>query len=309
MTKYLKLIFSLLVFIVYNFNIDAQSLPKIELNEEWINEIKSLAPEKTHFPKSKTHKVLVFSLFTGFDHWVIPHTEAMLKTITEKAGGFDMTYTREVKYFDRKWLQQFDAIILNNNCSIGDKRNLFWDVFKNDPTMDSIQAMKKAAKFEKYLLQFVKRGGGIMSLHGAVTMQNKSKAFSDMLGGSFDYHPKQQNIDVKLVDPNHPLVQGFGGKGFSHIDEPYFFNNAYMSKNFRPLLYMESAKIEGNKYPDGDEKRYIAWIKKYGKGNILYSSPSHNAQSFSNPQLLQFYLDGLQFVVGDVICDKRPLGN
>lgn len=309
MTKYLKLIFSLLVFIVFIFNIDAQSLPKIELNEEWINEIKSLAPEKTHFPKSKTHKVLVFSLFTGFDHWVIPHTEAMLKTITEKAGGFDMTYTREVKYFDRKWLQQFDAIILNNNCSIGDKRNLFWDVFKNDPTMDSIQAMKKAAKFEKYLLQFVKRGGGIMSLHGAVTMQNKSKAFSDMLGGSFDFHPKQQNIDVKLVDPNHPLVQGFGGKGFSHIDEPYFFNNAYMSKNFRPLLYMESAKIEGNKYPDGDEKRYIAWIKKYGKGNILYSSPSHNAQSFSNPQLLQFYLDGLQFVVGDVICDTRPLGN
>jgi type 1 glutamine amidotransferase len=105
------------------------------------------------------------------------------------------------------------------------------------------------------------------------------------------------------------LVQGFNGKGFSHIDEPYFFNNAYMSKNFRPLLYMESANIEGNKYPGGDEKRYIAWIKKYGKGNIFYSSPAHNAQSFSNPQLLQFFLDGLQFVVGDVKCDTSPMGN
>jgi type 1 glutamine amidotransferase len=287
----------------------AQSLPKIELNDKWINEIKSLAPEKTHFPKSKTHKVLVFSLFTGFDHWVIPHTEAMLKTITDKVGGFEMTYSKDVKYFDKKMLQQFDAVILNNNCSIGDKRNLFWDVFKKDPNLDSAQAMKKAEKFEKYLLDYVKNGGGIMSLHGAVTMQNKSKAFSNMLGGSFDYHPKQQNIDVKLVDANHPLVQGFGGKGFSHIDEPYFFNNAYMSKNFRPLLYMENSKIEGNKYPDGDDKRYIAWIKKYGKGNIFYSSPAHNAQSFSNPQLLQFFLDGLQFVVGDVVCDANPLGN
>jgi type 1 glutamine amidotransferase len=82
-----------------------------------------------------------------------------------------------------------------------------------------------------------------------------------------------------------------------------------MSKNFRPLLYMESANIEGNKYPGGDEKRYIAWIKKYGKGNIFYSSPAHNAQSFSNPQLLQFFLDGLQFVVGDVKCDTSPMGN
>jgi type 1 glutamine amidotransferase len=82
-----------------------------------------------------------------------------------------------------------------------------------------------------------------------------------------------------------------------------------MSKNFRPLLYMENSKIEGNKYPDGDDKRYIAWIKKYGKGNIFYSSPAHNSQSFSNPQLLQFFLDGLQFVVGDVKCDTSPMGN
>lgn len=307
--RFITQLFPSLLFIMCNQHTIAQSLPKIELNDKWINEIKSLAPEKTHFPKSKTHKVLVFSLFTGFDHWVIPHTEAMLKTITDKVGGFEMTYSKDVKYFDKKMLQQFDAVILNNNCSIGDKRNLFWDVFKKDPNLDSAQAMKKAEKFEKYLLDYVKNGGGMMSLHGAVTMQNKSKAFSNMLGGSFDYHPKQQNIDVKLVDANHPLVQGFGGKGFSHIDEPYFFNNAYMSKNFRPLLYMENSKIEGNKYPDGDDKRYIAWIKKYGKGNIFYSSPAHNAQSFSNPQLLQFFLDGLQFVVGDVVCDANPLGN
>ena len=53
----------------------------------------------------------------------------------------------------------------------------------------------------------------------------------------------------------------------------------------------------------------LAWIKKYGKGNIFYSSPAHNAQSFSNPQLLQFFLDGLQFVVGDVKCDTSPMGN
>ena len=154
--------FITLFFTFFLFNLSlpfakAQNLPKIELNDAWINEIKALAPAKKHFPSAKTHKVLVFSLFTGFDHWVIPHTEAMLKTITEKVGGFEMTYTRDIKYFDKNWLQQFDAIILNNNCSIGDKRNLFWDVFKNDPTLDSVQAMQKAAKFEKYLLLIAQR--------------------------------------------------------------------------------------------------------------------------------------------------------
>jgi hypothetical protein len=39
----------------------------------------------------------------------------------------------------------------------------------------------------------------------------------------------------------------------------------------------------------------------------MYASPSHNAQSFENPQLLQFFLDGMQYVVGDVKCDDSPL--
>lgn len=38
-------------------------------------------------------------------------------------------------------------------------------------------------------------------------------------------------------------------------------------------------------------------------------SPSHNAQSYENPDLLQFFLNGLQYVVGDVNCDEQPLGS
>jgi hypothetical protein len=40
----------------------------------------------------------------------------------------------------------------------------------------------------------------------------------------------------------------------------------------------------------------------------MYASPSHNAQSFENPDLLQFFLDGMQYVVGDVECDERAIG-
>ncbi|WP_332910548.1 hypothetical protein [Algoriphagus boritolerans] len=40
---------------------------------------------------------------------------------------------------------------------------------------------------------------------------------------------------------------------------------------------------------------------------MMYISPSHNAQSFENPDLLQFYLDGMQYVAGDVECDETPI--
>jgi type 1 glutamine amidotransferase len=147
-----------------------------------------------------------------------------------------------------------------------------------------------------------------MILHGAITVQNNSVKFSKMVGGSFDYHPKQQEMHLKEVNANHPLVQAFKGKGFTHVDEPYFFNNAYSDYNFRPLLYIEADKLEGVKKEVSDNTIYVAWIKRHGKGRVFYSSPSHNAQSMDNPELLQFFLDGMQYVVGDLKCDDSPIG-
>ncbi|MFT7420631.1 MAG: type 1 glutamine amidotransferase [Arcticibacterium sp.] len=304
----MKKIVALFVLFFTSIGLEAQSLPALELNEAWLKEIKEKAPEQLSFPSSQKHKVLVFSLHTGFKHWVIPFAEATVKTIVDKVGGFDVTYTKDINLLNKKNLKQYDAVVLNNNCSIGDKRDMFWDVFKNDISLDSIAATKKAAKFEKGLLKYVKKGGGIMALHGAIVMQNKSPRFSEMMGGSFEYHPKQQKIEIKLVDATHPLVSAFEGKGFTHMDEPYIFDKAYTKKNFKPLLYLEASEIKGLRNPDGDAIRYVSWIKTYGKGRVFYSSPSHNAHSFSNPKLLRFFLDGLQFAVGDVDCDVSPLG-
>ncbi|HZJ19243.1 MAG TPA: ThuA domain-containing protein, partial [Pricia sp.] len=166
---------------------------------------------------------------------------------------------------------------------------------------------KKSPEYEKNLIDYVANGGGLMLLHGAIVVQNNSPEFSKMTGGSFDYHPKQQKMHVKEVDPKHPLVKAFKGDGFTHIDEPYFFKNAYADLNFRPLLYIEVDQLEGLKNPVKEKVNYVAWIKKHGKGRVFYSSPSHNAQSMENPELLQFFLDGMQYVVGDLECDDSPM--
>ncbi len=306
--KIKNLLLTVCCLVTFTFGSMAQSMPELELSEFWLQEIRSKAPASLTYPSSKNHKVLVFSLHTGFKHWVIPHTDSVLSVLTDKAGGFELTFTKDISAFEKKNLKKYDAIVLNNTCSIGDHRDMFWDELKNVPGMDSLMAETKAKDLENNLISFVKKGGGLMALHGGIVMQNKSMAFSEMMGGSFYYHPKQQDIEVKLADSSHPLVKAFGGKGFTHKDEPYVFNNAYADKNFKPLMYFEAAKIEGLRYPEGDALRYVSWIKNHGKGRVFYSSPSHNAQSFGNPALLQFFLDGLQFVVGDVDCDMTPLG-
>ncbi len=71
------------------------------------------------------------------------------------------------------------------------------------------------------LINYVAKGGGLMLLHGAIVVQNNSGAFSEMTGGSFDYHPKQQRMHVKEVDKKHPLVKAFGEHVRSWVLTPY----------------------------------------------------------------------------------------
>jgi type 1 glutamine amidotransferase len=169
--------------------------------------------------------------------------------------------------------------------------------------------MAKAQEFETNVIEFVKKGGGLLLLHGGITTLNNSSKFSDLVGASFDYHPPQQQVQVKLENPNHPLVAAFPQEGFSHVDEPYFYKNAYSKLNFTPLLYFDNAQIQSQRANQElkSGKTYAAWIRPEGKGKVMYIAPSHNAQSFENPALLQFFLDGLQYVVGDVNCDETPI--
>jgi type 1 glutamine amidotransferase len=169
--------------------------------------------------------------------------------------------------------------------------------------------MAKAQELESNLIEFVSKGGGLMLLHGGITTLNNSSKFSDLVGASFDYHPPQQQVGVKLENPSHPLVAAFPKEGFSHVDEPYFYKNAYSKLNFTPLLYFDNAQIQNQRANQElkSGKTYVAWIRPEGKGKVMYIAPSHNAQSFENPALLQFFLDGLQYVVGDVNCDETPI--
>ena len=303
-----KLLFALSFLLLPKLTI-GQDLAVVPLNEAWKEKIEALAPSKTRFPSTSPKKILLFSLHTGFEHWVIPHAEEVFKILGSKSKAFEITASKDIHQFEKAPLSNYDAIILNNTCSKPDHRHLFWDQLRAESTVDSAIVMAKAQELESNLIEFVSQGGGLLLLHGAVTTLNNSAQFSALVGASFDYHPPQQQVEVKVEDPSHPLVAAFPKEGFSHVDEPYFYKNAYANLNFTPLLYFDNAQIHSQR-PNQElktGKTYVAWIRPEGKGKVMYIAPSHNAQSFENPALLQFFLDGLQYVVGDVSCDETPI--
>lgn len=290
-----------------SIQLSAQSLEAIKITEEWKSKIENLAPTQLTVPNVTKKKILVFSKATGFDHWTIPHNAEMLKILGKKTNAFEVHIKYDIEQFEKKNLKKYDAVIFNNCNPSGPDRDLFSDLLRQNTSLSDAEIKNKASVYEANMMAYVAKGGGLMILHGAITVQNNSMAFSKLTGGSFDYHPKQQEIHVKEVDKNHPMVRAFKGKGLVHVDEPYFFKNAYFDYNFRPLLFMEVAQLEGLKKEVKEKVVYVSWIKKHGKGRVFYSSPSHNAHSMDNPELLQFFLDGLQYVVGDLKCDDSPM--
>ena len=300
------LFFSLLLMFISVLH--SQSLPSIELNPDWTAKIELMVQGQENISVKEQKKVLIFSLHTGYNHWVIPHAEAVMKTIAQNTADFEVIVSKDIAVFEKKQLSSFDVVILNNNCSARDRRDLFWDVLNGNASLSEKEKIKKSQQLERNLIQFVKKGKGLMILHGGIVMQNNSMAFSDLSGGSFDFHPPQQEIHVKLVDPDHPMVASFDPEGFVHYDEPYFFNNAYFRYDFRPLLYMDLDKIKMKRERPSDKIKYISWIKRFGKGRVFYSSPSHNAQSYENPKLLQFLTNGLLYTADLMPCDDSPIG-
>jgi type 1 glutamine amidotransferase len=251
----LKTIFSLFVFFIIGKTF-AQQLEPFEITDAWLVKIDSLAPAEPTVKNVEKKKILVFSQATGFYHWTIPHNIEMLKILAEKTDAFEIHNGYDIENFDKENLKNYDAVILNNSNPSGPDRNLFADLLQQNTTLADGEITERATKYEENLMDYVEEGGGLMIMHGAITVQNNSEEFSKMTGGSFDYHPKQQKMHIKEVDTEHPLVQAFKGDGFTHVDEPYFFKNAYFDYNFRPLLYIEVDQLEGLKNPVEEKINY-----------------------------------------------------
>jgi type 1 glutamine amidotransferase len=280
----------------------AAGLPETPITPEWKAKMTEKAPAKPTVAPGTKHKLLMFTVMTGFKHWVTPHTAEIVKILGTKTGAYEVVETDDIRAFSAERLKPFAAVILNNTCSKGAGRNMFIDLLGADKK-------EEAAALEKDLIAFVAGGKGLIVLHGAITFVNSSEPFCDMIGGSFDFHPAQQPVTATAVDPDHPLVKAFGGKPFVHVDEPYLFNGAYAKKDFRPLMVMDTSKLDcGKKTKEVQaDVRYIAWIRRHGQGRVFYCSPSHNAQSFDDPRLMRFMLDGFQYALGDLRCDDAPL--
>jgi type 1 glutamine amidotransferase len=132
-------------------------------------------------------------------------------------------------------------------------------------------------RLRQSLLDFVKNGKGFAAFHaggGATFVQHPNydhfPEFGVMVGGYEDGgHPwlPKDVTHVKIDDPKSPLTAMFKGP-FQIRDE--------------------------------------SWIKPYGKGRVFYTATGHDPSLYRDTVMLQHYLAGIQFALGDLKADMTP---
>jgi type 1 glutamine amidotransferase len=259
---------------------DLQPVPDKELEQ-----IAAALPQTATARPAKTRRLLVFYRCDGFVHGSINRGNAALEMIGEKTGAFETVVSKDMAMFDAGALEQFDAVMFNNTTRLA-----FDD------------AEQRAA-----LMDFVKQGKGVCGIHAATDNFYSWPEAAAMMGGLFAGHPwgGGGTWAVQIEEPQHPINKAFGGKGFWIKDEIYKMKDPYSRENLRILVGLDMGKKE-NKPGRDDGDNAISWVREFGQGRVFYCSLGHNNHIFWTPPVLQHYLDGIQFAMGDLKADATP---
>jgi len=273
---------------------------------EHVAKVKAVLPAKARVKPAKPRKLLVFTLCHGFYHGAIPLGAKALEMMGEKTGAYKAVVSDDPALFKPESLKQFDAVcMMNTTGAVFMPRDP-----KKLPEAQQQAARERDAALKKSFAAFVRNGGGLVGIHAATDCLYEWAEYGEMMGGYFHGHPwgSGDTVGVKLDDPGHPLCAAFGGQGFRIKDEIYQFRNPYSRAKLRVLMSIDPAKTDmkkkGLRRKDGDYA--ISWVQPWGKGRVFYCSLGHNESVFSTANVLQHYLDGIQYALGDMPVDTTP---
>src|SRR5437588_5088999 len=157
-------------------------------------------------------KLLVVTVTKGFRHSSIPTAEKVLGELAQKSGAFTVDYVRTNEDVATKMtaasLKNYDGVIFANTTG--------------DLPLPDKQAF----------LDWIKSGKAFIGMHSATdTFRDHTPPdpYVEMIGGEFQAHHAQVEVDCINQDPKHPACRNLG-PSFHLKDEIYLLKNFDRSK-------------------------------------------------------------------------------
>jgi hypothetical protein len=285
------------------------ALVDAQLTEQQAERIRAVVPDKARVTPKKHRRVLIWNtpFMDKSPHkgYCIPQAEYAMKLLGEKTAAFEPVVSDDVAMYLPENLKKFDAVIMNNSNGpwIRPTEQDLERLKTYGPDQDAIEQLLRRS-----LLDWVRRGGGIVAYHHAIGGNTHWPEFLEMIGAGYWGHPWHEEVGIRLEEPDHPLLAAFQGKDFRLTEEIFQFREPYSREKLRVLLSLDTEKTNMTVpwIHRKDNDFALAWIRQYGKGRVFYSAIGHRTEIWWNPKILRFYLDGIQFATGDLPADATP---
>ncbi len=249
------------------------------------------------FVCAEPKKLLVVTVTTGFRHSSIETAEKVLAEIGEKSGVFSVDYVHQPEGQPKnpgkppvKGPKDTDESFAKKNADYStamaefNAANKTWGD-KIKAYMAEHMAMDKIKGYDGFIfanttgdLQFpdregfvnlIKDGKAFIAMHSGADTYHPFPGYIDMLGGEFQTHKAQVEVEAIVHDPAHPITK-MVPQGWKVFDEIYRFTSYDRSK-VTPLLGLDVDPKD--KTPTGYFP--ISWCKEFGKGRVYYTSFGH----------------------------------
>ena len=208
-------------------------------------------------------------------------------------GGWEGHEPEECKDIFVPWLQQkgYEVIVKDN-----------LDIYTDSLLMNSLSLVIQtftmseiSEEQEEGLLEAVKNGVNIAGWHGGLADAFRNNTYYQfMVGGQWVAHPGGIiDYEVNIIDKEDPIMKGLND--FKMNSEQYYMHVDPAVKVLATTTFSgEHAEwIEGTVMP-------VVWKKKFGKGNVFYSSLGHVARDFEVPEALTIMQRGILWAMDEL---------
>lgn len=217
----------------------------------------------------------------GYVHDNIPYAVSCLQKLGQQYG-FQVEVSDNPSVFTEENIKQYTLLIFPSTNN---------DVFNTD---------EQRLVFRR----FIEAGGGFVGIHSVLGTERNWKWFKMMMGGTFVWHAKFQKYSIKVIDPDHPTVQGLP-KVWEKSDECYFMKELYpgihavLAHDFTTLRQDEQEKIKIHSAPFADVYP-AAWYQHFDGGHIWITALGHDKKDYQDPVFVQHIMQGIKFIAGQV---------
>jgi type 1 glutamine amidotransferase len=268
------------------------------------------APSRPRVVPRAPRRLLVYSRCFGYLHSAIPYGKVAFTLLGEKSGAWEAERHEDLEVFEAENLKRFDAVLFNNTNN---------EIFLPADYESLSEEAKKAAevvdaRLKQNLLDFVAGGKGFVVLHAGVATFRKWPEFGELMGARFENHPwnSGSTVALRVDDPTHPVAAAFRDDALPRItDEIYQLAAPFSRDNARVLMSVDLEKTEVTEQQEAAFRRAdrdfaMSYVRSYGKGRVFYNAFGHQHEVFWNRVVLQHWLDGVQFALGDLEGDTTP---